>query len=218
MKALELTALISSRLCHDLVGPIGALNNGLEILVDETDAELRRRAIELMVGSAGVAARRLKFYRLAYGAASGHGMSIGLDEAREAARGLFEESKITLDWPDASGGEDLGGELAAVKLLLNMIAVGAEALARGGELSVSLKTAESGLHLAVVAVGPGASLADDALQLLTAKGDAVEIGPRAVQPYFTARLAEALGTRVSVNARGVGRLEIGARLDATREG
>ena len=128
MKTLDLAALLSSRLCHDLVGPIGALNNGLEILVDKTDAELRRRAIGLMVDSAGLAARRLKFYRLAYGAVPGDGVSISLDEAREAARGLFEASKITLDWPDELVGAEVHADKAAVTLLLNMIARPARAL------------------------------------------------------------------------------------------
>lgn len=215
MNALELAALLSSRLCHDLVGPIGALNNGLEILVDETDPEMRRRAIDLMLHSAGEAARRLRFYRLAFGASGGEGASIGLGEARDAAQGLFETSKITLDWPDAFVGSELVTDKGAVKLLLNMIAVGGEALARGGTLSVSLNGEDGSLHLMVVATGPGANLRDETRQLLAEKGDLVEPDPRSIQPFFTARLAGALGTSVSVRARKVGRVEIGAVLDNT---
>lgn len=87
MNQLDLAGLLASRLCHVLVGPVGAINNGLEVLVDEPDAEMRRQAIELLIHSAGEAARRLKFYRLAFGASGGDAVARNLSEAREAAAG-----------------------------------------------------------------------------------------------------------------------------------
>jgi histidine phosphotransferase ChpT len=210
METLELVALLSSRLCHDLVGPIGAVHNGLEILADETDAEMRRRAIELTDQSATEAARRLQFYRLAFGGARRDGASLGLDEARDAARGLFEAGKITLDWPDAYLGPELTSDQAVVKLLLNMIVVGAEALARGGALSVSLSREDSGLRLLVVASGPGANLSEETQMLLAGSEGPDAVNARSVQPFFTARLAEALNSGVKSTSFEVGRVDIEA--------
>jgi len=212
METLELAALLSSRLCHDLVGPIGAVHNGLEILADETDAEMRRRAIELTGQSATEAARRLQFYRLAFGSARRDGASLGLDKARDAARGLFEAGKITLDWPDAYLGSELTNDQAVVKLLLNMIVVGAEALARGGTLSVSLSREDSRLRLLVVASGPGANLSEETRMLLAGSEDPDAVNARSVQPFFTARLAEAQNSGIKSSSPEVGRVDIEAAL------
>src|SRR5262245_66554930 len=97
-----LANLLCSRLCHDLVGPVGAIGNGLEVLADEDDAEMRRQAIELLTFSAEEASRRLKFYRLAFGAAGGGEVALSLGEAREASRGLLTGGQVGLDWPDAA--------------------------------------------------------------------------------------------------------------------
>ena len=210
MEILELAALLASRLCHDLVGPIGAVHNGLEILADETDAEMRRRAIELMDQSATEAARRLQFYRLAFGGAHRNGAGLGLDEARNAAQGLFEAGKITLDWPEAYLGPELTSDRMVVKLLLNMSLVGAEALARGGTLSVSLSSEGSDLRLLVAATGPGANFTDETRALLAGTEDPGTVNARSVQPYFTARLAEALNTAIKSSSPEVGRIDIEA--------
>ena len=175
MNQMDLAGLLASRLCHDLVGPVGAINNGLEVLVDEPDAEMQRQAIELLIHSAGEAAR-------------------SLNEARAAAAGLFEEGKITLDWQEAEAelAPALGNK--AIKLLLNMIVVGAEALARGGTLAVRLEQAESDLRLLISAKGPGASLQEDTRRLLAGDSEGIDLQPRSIQPYFTSRLAAELGT------------------------
>lgn len=212
MNQLDLAGLLASRLCHDLVGPVGAINNGLEVLVDEPDAELQRQAIELLIHSAGEAARRLKFYRLAFGASGGVAVARNLNEAREAAAGLFEEGKITFDWQEAAteSAPALGNQ--TIKLLLNMIVVGAEALARGGTLSVRLEQAEADLRLLIAAVGPGASLQEDTRRLLAGDSEGIDLQPRSIQPYFTSRLADELGTNVSAVSPEVGRVEITASL------
>jgi histidine phosphotransferase ChpT len=212
MNELDLVALLSSRLCHDLVGPVGAINNGLEVLVDESDADMQRQAIELLVHSAGEAARRLKFYRLAYGASGGEGVPIGQQEAREAALGLFEESKISLVWPEQAAPPMPAMGKGAVKLLLNMIVVGAEALARGGTLAVALEPADADLRIRVSSVGPGAGLNEETQRLLDGDSSGTELQPRSIQPFFTYRLAADLGSAVSVDVSEVGRVEIAATL------
>ncbi len=218
MHALELASLLSSRLCHDLAGPIGAINNGLEILAEEPDADMRAQAIDLMVLSAGQAANRLKYYRLAFGAGAAEGAPIGLDEARAAAQGLLEGSKITLEWPETPAAAKAPADRVAMGLLLNMVAVGSEALPRGGTLTVALRHGHGDLALKVIASGPGASLGDTTRQLLGGDRAQAELTPRSVQPFFTAQLAEALGTRVEVSATEVGRVEIGAVIVTTGAG
>ena len=99
MNALDLASLLCSRLCHDLMSPVGALNNGIELLSDETDPEMREKCLELLGDSARATANKLKFFRLAFGAGGGFGDEIDASEARTALEGLFgSEGKIELGW------------------------------------------------------------------------------------------------------------------------
>ena len=86
---VDFASLLCSRLCHDLLSPIGALNNGLELLADETDPKMRERCMELMAESARTSAAKLKFFRLAFGAAGGFGEAVDTREAQQAIEGLF---------------------------------------------------------------------------------------------------------------------------------
>src|SRR6478609_11718980 len=117
MNAIDLASLLCSRLCHDLLSPVGALNNGIELLADEQDPEMRERCLELLSESAKASANKLKFFRLAFGAAGGFGDEIDTREAKTALEGLFgAEKKIELGWMVAP--EKLSKE--AVKVLLNL--------------------------------------------------------------------------------------------------
>ena len=131
--ALDLASLLCSRLCHDMLSPVGALSNGLELLRDERDPEMRKRCMELLEQSAKASADKLKFFRLAFGAAGGFGQMVAVHEARELITALIGDSgRITLNWTVSS--EEL--PKAAVKTLLNLAAIGIEALVRGGTLEV----------------------------------------------------------------------------------
>ena len=131
--ALDLASLLCSRLCHDMLSPVGALSNGLELLRDEKDPEMRKRCMELLEQSAKASADKLKFFRLAFGAAGGFGQMVPVYEARELITALIGDSgRIALDWKVPS--EEL--PKAAVKTLLNLAAIGLEALVRGGTLEV----------------------------------------------------------------------------------
>ena len=131
--SLDLASLLCSRLCHDMLSPVGALSNGLELLRDEKDPEMRKRCMELLEQSAKASADKLKFFRLAFGAAGGFGQMVPVHEARALIAALIGDSgRITLDWTVSS--EEL--PKAAVKTLLNLAAIGIEALVRGGTLEV----------------------------------------------------------------------------------
>ncbi len=135
--SLELASLMCSRLCHDLLSPVGALLNGLELLADEKDPEMRQRCFELLEQSARASADKLRFFRMAYGAGSGFGETIPLDEPRAVIDALVGgHGRITVNW--ALGGEAM--PKPAVKALLNLAMIGIEALVRGGTLDIAAET------------------------------------------------------------------------------
>lgn len=147
----DLAALICSRLCHDLLSPIGALSNGLELLADERDPEMRQRCMELLDQSARISADKLKFYRLAFGAAGGFGDTVDTTEPKALIEGLLgADSKVDLQWAVSPS------HLAkpATKVLLNLAAIGLEALPRGGELAVGAEDNDGATEIAIRASGP----------------------------------------------------------------
>ena len=149
--ALDLASLLCSRLCHDMLSPVGALSNGLELLRDEKDPEMRKRCMELLEQSAKASADKLKFFRLAFGAAGGFGQMVSVSEARELITALIGDSgRITLDWKVPS--EEL--PKAAVKTLLNLAAIGLEALVRGGTLEVGAEMTAEASEIVIRAAGP----------------------------------------------------------------
>ena len=133
MNAVDLASLLCSRLCHDLMSPVGALNNGIELLADEQDPEMREKCLELLADSARASANKLKFFRLAFGAAGGFGEEVDTREAQAALEGLFgAERRIELGWVVSD--DKLPKD--AVKLLLNLALLAGDALVRGGRLDV----------------------------------------------------------------------------------
>ena len=149
--SLDLAALLCSRLCHDMLSPVGALNNGLELMADETDPTMRERCMELLEQSARTSANKLKFFRLAYGAAGGFGESVPVEEAHELLQSLTAaDERLTLDW--AMGEATLSKP--AIKVLLNLSAIGLDALVRGGTLAVGAERNGGNTEIAIRASGP----------------------------------------------------------------
>lgn len=190
MNAIELASLLCSRLCHDLLSPVGALNNGLELMADEQDPEMRERCLELLAESAKASAAKLKFFRLAFGAAGGFGEEIDTREARTALEGLFgAEKKIELGWMVAA--DKLPKE--AVKVLLNLALVAGDALVRGGQLDIGAERGPSGTEIVIRAEGPRLLL-DPNLRATLERGSAGTIEPRAAGAWLAhALITEARG-------------------------
>ena len=115
MNAVDLASLLCSRLCHDLMSPVGALSNGIELLDDEDDPAMKEKCLELLADSARTTANKLKFFRLAFGAAGGFGAEIDTAEAESVLRGLFgAEKRIELGWTVSEGQAAQGrGQIAA---------------------------------------------------------------------------------------------------------
>ena len=147
----DLASLLCSRLCHDMLSPVGALNNGLELLREEKDPEMRKRCFELLEQSAKASADKLKFFRLAFGAAGGFGELVPVAEPRALIEALVGDSgRIALNW--ALGSETL--PKPAVKTLLNLAAIGIEALVRGGTLDIGAELREHASEIVIRAAGP----------------------------------------------------------------
>ena len=131
---LELAALLSSKVCHDVINPVGAIYNGLEIYKEEDDAEAKSYTLEMIRSSTQIASARLQFARFAFGAAGSAGAQIDLGTAEQISRGFVGEKKHKLAWVGPPGFVSKD----RVKVLLNMIASAISALPRGGEIMVTV--------------------------------------------------------------------------------
>ena len=212
MDALDLASLLCSRLCHDLMSPVGALNNGIELLADETDPDMREKCLELLGDSARATANKLKFFRLAFGAGGGFGDEIDTREAQAALEGLFgAEGKIELGWVVQNDKLPKG----AVRLLLNLSMLAGDALVRGGRLDVGAERGDGEIELAVCAEGPRILL-DPALRGTLETGGEGAIEPRAAGAWLAHNLAAQGGATIRLSDPASEVLMIGATLPSPR--
>jgi histidine phosphotransferase ChpT len=189
--ALDLAALLCSRVCHDLISPVGAIVNGLEVLDEDKDEETKTFALDLIKKSAHQASAKLQFCRLAFGAAGSAGAQIELGDAEKVARGLLDDGKTTITW-------NLPRELVAknrAKLVLNMLLVGAGAIPRGGTLTVD----PLGAGYQVTAAGLNARLSPASAELLGGSPTQT-VDAHAIQPVYTGILARDCGLTVTASA------------------
>jgi len=214
MNPIDLASLLCSRLCHDLLSPVGALNNGIELLADEQDPDMRERCLELLAESARASANKLKFFRLAFGAGGGFGDEVDTREARGALEGLYgPEKRIELGWMVA--GEQL--PKGAVKLLLNLAMIAGDSLVRGGRLDVGAERGDEGIEMVIRAEGPRV-LVDPILRTTMVKG-AVDgkVEPRAAGAWLAHGLVEEAGGTIQMSDPSSDVLLIGVTLPAYRK-
>ncbi len=195
MNEIEFSALMVSRVCHDLVGPLGAVVNGLEVLEDENDAAMRDDAIKLVTSSANQALARIQFMRIAFGAAGSAGAELDLGEIGRLIQGLLEGGKVKLEWnvPHAYWAKDWA------KLLMNATLLGVDSLPRGGMVVVTAEATPPSFK--VIATGLNARVAEEVTRAL--KGEPLEgpVDARGIQPQLTHRLAQTVKAGLSVAAR-----------------
>lgn len=190
---LELAALLCSRVCHDLISPVGAIVNGLEVLDDSPKPEDRDFALELIRKSARTASARLQFCRLAFGAAGSAGAQIDLGDAQNMARGHLEDDKTKIEW-------NLPRVLMPknrAKLLLNMLVIAQQTIPRGGLLKVDPIGEGEAMSFRVTASGLNVRTPHNIVDMLST-GPKSAIDAHAVQPYYTRLLAQACGLQVSL--------------------
>jgi len=198
LDALDLAALLCSRVCHDLISPTGAIVNGIEVLEDGGDAETKSFALDLIKKSARTASARLQFCRLAFGAAGSAGAQIDVGDAEAMARGFIEDGKVTLAWnlPRALLPKNW------VKLLLNMLIIASQTIPRGGTLTVDPLGAGEATGFRITAAGLNARIPQAVPALLAGRAENGGIDAHAIQPFYTGLLARSCGVAVGLAAEG----------------
>jgi histidine phosphotransferase ChpT len=186
---LDLAALLCSRVCHDVIGPVGAIINGLEVLEDEKEEDMRGVALDLIRKSANSASARLQFCRLAFGAAGSMGASIDSGDAEAVVRGLIGSDRTTLAW----NAHRQFAPKNIVKLLLNLCLVASSAIPRGGVVTVDFTVKGSQADISVGAKGLNARLAHGVGDILSGQRQADSIDAHSIQPYYTTLLARECG-------------------------
>lgn len=209
MNAVDLASLLCSRLCHDLMSPVGALNNGIELLADETDPDMREKCLELLADSARASANKLKFFRLAFGAGGGFGEEIDTGEAKAALAGLFgAERRIELGWMVSSEKLPKG----VVKLLLNLALLAGDALVRGGRLDVGAERDDSRIEIVIRGEGPRVLLDQTLRETLTSGASKGTVEPRAAGAWLANALAQEAGGTIQLSDPSSDVLLIGVQL------
>jgi histidine phosphotransferase ChpT len=192
---LDLAALLCSRVCHDVISPVGAIANGLELYDDpEMDEETRQTALDMVRSSARTASAKLKFCRIAFGAAGSAGASIDMGEAGETAKAFVGEEKVKLDWQAPRENRPK----QQVKLLLNMMLMAIAAIPRGGTVTVQV----DGNVFKARAEGERAKVPEAIAQVVEGTADLALLDARLVQPYYARQLAASAGLTLSMAIDG----------------
>ena len=198
IEALDLAALLCSRVCHDLISPVGAIVNGLEVLEEGKDEETKKFALDLIKKSATTASAKLQFCRIAFGAAGSAGAQIDTGDAEKISRGFLEDDKTKLAW-------NLPRVLMAknrVKLLLNMLLIAGQTIPRGGKLTVDPIGAGDTMGFKIDAAGTNAKIPPNVPPLLAAEAGAEALDAHRIQPFYAGLLAKACGVKASMAMDG----------------
>ena len=186
----DLAALLCSRLCHDMLSPVGALSNGLELLADETDEEMRKQCVDLLEQSAKISTDKLKFFRLAFGAAGGFGEAVPVEEAQEVVAALAADAKrVQLNWAIAESSLPK----PAIKVLLNLSQIALDALIRGGTLDIGAERRDGNVEIVARATGDRIAFDEAIGKALQGELADADISSRTAAAHMIALLAKETG-------------------------
>jgi histidine phosphotransferase ChpT len=193
LDGLDLAALLCSRVCHDVISPVGAVVNGIE-LYDSGDASMKEFSIDLVRKSSRQASARLQFARIAFGAAGSAGALVDTGDAGQVAKAFFADEKVSLTWeaPRALLPKN------QVKLLLNLLMVAAHAIPRGGSLTVTGEVAGEQGTFTLKAQGINARIPHNAPDLIAGKAPNGVVDAHGVQPFYTGQIARAARMEVAM--------------------
>jgi histidine phosphotransferase ChpT len=206
---LRLSALLCTRLCHDLIGPAGAVVNGVELLTESPGA-VDQEVLELIRHSAAETTRRLKYFRAALGMPSD---GLSLAAARAIADDYFAAGKIVLDWSDRIMETPASLPPRLVPIILNLVLCAAESLPRGGRIAIDGAPDDGGFTIRIKAVGESIKADDDALLSLSGDRDLSTLDARGLVPYMAARLVSAAGGKIDTTP-SAGSMEFSVTLRA----
>ena len=207
-QSIDLAAMLCSRLCHDMLSPVGALSNGLELLAMETDSEMRANVMQLLEQSAQISTNKLKFFRLAFGAAGGFGERVDVEEPKALIEALVaDKPNITLNWALA----DATLAKPAVKVLLNFAQIAIDALVRGGTLDIGAERRDGACEIVVRASGPKIAFDETIGKALDGSLDRSDLSSRTAAAHMIHLLASESGGGLQYH-RGADALVLGAAL------
>jgi histidine phosphotransferase ChpT len=206
LEALDLAALLCSRVCHDIISPVGAIVNGLEVLEEEKDESMREFAQDLVQKSARQASAKLQFSRLAFGASGGAGSELDMADAGRVSAGLMEREKAELDWQVKAGLLPK----AEAKLVLNLLIIALNSVARGGVIKVTAEREDGETVIRVVAEGDRAKLPAGVKEVICDGALPNPMDAHGVQPLYAALLAKEAGMGVTATQEE-NRVVLGAR-------
>jgi histidine phosphotransferase ChpT len=206
---LDLAALLCSRVCHDVISPVGAIANGLEVLESEKDPDMRGFAMDLIKKSTSMASARLQFCRLAFGAAGSAGAAIDTGDAEQVARGLLADEKTKLVWNATRSLLPKN----KVKLLLNLVLIASQAIPRGGVIDVTIDGTDNDLNIRVTATGLNAKLASHTPHLLAGEPEGGVDG-HGIQAFYTGLVAREAHLKISATTED-GKVILAAVPDGT---
>ena len=198
LDALDLAALLCSRVCHDVISPVGAIVNGLEVMEDDSDASMQEFALDLIRRSAAQASARLQFARLAFGAAGSAGAMIDLADAEAVARGMFQDEKVALTWsaPKALFPKN------RVKLLLNLVVIASSAVPRGGAIDVTVTGDAESCEFVLASKGSYARIPQHVEALIAGTPESGSVDAHAIQAFYTGLVARAAEMSVAMSIEG----------------
>lgn len=194
IEALDFAALMCSRVCHDIISPVGAITNGLEVLDEEESEDMKAFAFDLIRKSARTASAKLQFARLAFGAAGSAGAEVDLGDAETVAKRYMESEKAELVW-------NATRRLLPknqVKLLLNLLLVSLHAVPRGGKVVVTVEGDLPHPIQRIEATGPSSRIPPRVVDLLQGQVEEGGLDAHAIQPFYAGSLARDAGLTVTV--------------------
>lgn len=194
---LDLSALVASKICHDVIGPVGAIYNGLEILDEDDDADSKSYALDVIRNVTQQASARLQFARFAFGASGSAGAQIDLATAKQISEGFVGTGKHKLVWLGPVGHM----EKNKVKVLLNIIACSISALPRGGEITAKISDDLDNPNFEIVCRGAGARAPQHLTEFVSGK-NVPPLDALSIQAYYTWRLATTAAMRLQILKSG----------------
>ena len=193
--ALDLAALLCSRVCHDAVGPVGAIVNGLELLDEDDSAETRELALDLIRKSSRQASARLQFARIAFGAAGSAGSSVDTGYAQQLTTQFLQDEKVELNWTAPR----LYVEKNRVKLLMNLVVIALTTIPLGGTIDVTMDGDAENPEFNILAKGPKPRLGQHVLDLLAGRSETGAVDAHGFQVFYTGAIARACDMKITID-------------------
>ncbi len=197
LSSLDLAALVASRVCHDIISPVGAITNGLEVLDEEGNEDMAEFAMDLIRKSARQASAKLQFARLAFGAAGSAGAEIDLGDAQEVATGYMSNEKANLEWHLPR----LLLPKNQVKLILNLLLLVNQCVPRGGTISISMEGDAQAPDFFFKAEGTNVRIPQVVSEILSGQ-EPERVDAHTVQPIYAVLLAQEAGLNLELKKEG----------------